>query len=148
MAWSAKNYSHWRTHVKWVWHSRNKAQAVLVQTVVCMLINSHDLFSEVAVRKKCEVWRGWREANTGLYPCPQRQGGSVLTKAKSEYCANVLNIRNILFNFNVQSFQRSPQSSVFFPFSFLLFTSQVRLYRKFIEANSLSELACESFLIW
>lgn len=28
-----------------------------VQTVVCMLINSHDLFNEVAVRKGCEVER-------------------------------------------------------------------------------------------
>lgn len=121
MAWSAVKYSHWRAQVKWVWHSRNKAQAVLVQTVVCMLINSHDLFSEVAVRKKCEVWRGWWEANTGLYQCPQRRGGFVLTKAKRERCANVLNIRNILLNLDMQSFQRSCRSSVIFFFLFLTF---------------------------
>lgn len=30
-----------------------------MQTVVCMLINTHDLFNEEAVRKwLCEVWRG------------------------------------------------------------------------------------------
>lgn len=120
MAWSAVKYSHGRARVKWVWHSRNKAQAVLVQTVVCMLINSHDLFSEVAVRKKCEVWRGWREANTGLYQCPQRRGGFVLTKAKTQLCANVLNLRNIL-NLDVQSFQRSCRSIVIFFFLFFTF---------------------------
>lgn len=31
---------------------------VPAQPVVCMLINSHDLFNGVAVRKGCEVWRG------------------------------------------------------------------------------------------
>lgn len=36
--------------------------------VVCMLINSHDLFNGVAVSEGCEAWRGCREANTGLVP--------------------------------------------------------------------------------
>lgn len=41
--------------------------------VVCMLINSHDLFNGVAVRKGCEAWRGCREANTGLAPMPSTE---------------------------------------------------------------------------
>lgn len=41
--------------------------------VVCMLINSHDLFNGVAVRKGCEAWRGCREANTGLVPMPSTE---------------------------------------------------------------------------
>lgn len=41
--------------------------------VVCMLINSHDLFNGVAVRKGCEAWRGCREANTGPAPVPSAE---------------------------------------------------------------------------
>lgn len=41
--------------------------------VVCMLINSHDLFNGVAVRKGCEAWRGCREANTGLALMPSTE---------------------------------------------------------------------------
>lgn len=48
-----------------------KAQNELVQTVVFMLINSHDLFNEVAVKKwlreEADV------SHTDLYYCPQRR---------------------------------------------------------------------------